>query len=160
MACQRLTEWRPPEVLGVAPEEILDPFYIGLWGITTEKIAIWHEAAALKPEEISEMKGFPAAPGETEGVARVLVDVSRIGEVQPGEILVCRTTAPSWGPVFSKIKAVVTDVGGMMCHSSIVSREYGIPAVTGTGNSTKVVKTGDVIKVVGDKGVVHMVNRV
>ena len=158
--CQRLTEWRPPEVLGIAPEEILDPFYIGLWGITTEKIAIWHEAAALKPEEISEMKGFPAAPGETEGVARVLVDVSRIGEVQPGEILVCRTTAPSWGPVFSKIKAVVTDVGGMMCHSSIVSREYGIPAVTGTGNSTKVVKTGDVIKVVGDKGVVHMVNRV
>ena len=106
------------------------------------------------------MKGFPAAPGETEGVARVLLDVSRIGEVEPGEILVCRTTAPSWGPVFSKIKAVVTDVGGMMCHSSIVSREYGIPAVTGTGNSTKVVKTGDVIKVEGDNGVVHMVKRV
>lgn len=157
--CQRLAEWSPPEVLGIAPAEIQDPFYIGLWGITTERIALWHEAAAIRPEDVSEMKGFPSAPGVAEGVARVLVDVSRIGEVQPGDVLVCRTTAPSWGPVFSKVKAVVADVGGMMCHSSIVSREYGIPAVTGTSNSTKVVKTGDVIRVDGDNGVVQILER-
>ena len=157
--CKRLAEWQPPNVLGVAPAEIQDPFYIGLWGITTERIALWHESADTKPEEITSMKGFQAAPGVAEGPARVLTDVSRIGEVKLGEVLVCRTTAPSWGPVFGKIKAVVADVGGMMSHSAIVSREYGIPAVTGTGNSTLVVKTGDVIKVDGDNGVASIVER-
>ncbi len=152
--CQKLAEWQPPNALGVAPMEIQDPFYIGLWGITTETIAVWHEANAEKPEDITEMKGFAAAFGVVEGAARVLTDVSRIGEVQAGDILVCRTTAPSWGPIFGKIKAVVADVGGMMSHSAIVSREYGIPAVTGTGNSTVVIKTGDIVKVDGDKGVV------
>jgi len=158
--CQILAEWRPPECLGVAPEEILDPFYIGLWGVTTEKVALWHQAAAVEPEEITELSAFPAAPGVVEGTARVLVNVSLIDEVKPGEILVCRTTAPSWGPVFGKIKAVVTDVGGMMCHSAIVSREYGIPAVTGVGFGTRVFKTGDVIRVSGDEGKVTIVRRV
>jgi pyruvate,water dikinase len=157
--CQRLAEWTPPNALGVAPAEIQDPFYIGLWGITTERIAVWHEAATVRPEDVVAMKGFASAPGVAEGVARVLTDVSRIGEVQEGEILVCRTTAPSWGPIFGKVKAVVADVGGMMCHSSIVSREYGIPAVTGTGNSTTAVKTGDLIRVDGDKGVATIVER-
>lgn len=157
--CQKLAQWQPPNALGLAPAEIQDPFYIGLWGITTERIGIWHKAAAEKPEDILEMKGFAAAPGAAEGEARVLTDVSRIGEVQPGDILVCRTTAPSWGPVFGKVKAVVADVGGMMSHSAIVSREYGIPAVTGTGNSTVVIKTGDRLSVDGDKGVVTIIER-
>lgn len=157
--CERLANWTPPNVLGTAPEDIKDPFYIGLWGVTNERVRIWHEATVIKPEEITEMRGFPASPGIAEGVARVLTDVSRIGEVKPGEILVCRTTAPSWGPVFGKVKAVVADIGGMMSHSAIVSREYGIPAVTGTGNSTMVIKTGDMIRVDGGNGVVTILKK-
>ena len=157
--CQKLFEWTPPNVLGVAPAEINDPFYIGLWGITTEIIAEWHEAQAVNLEDVMVMKGFAAAPGVVEGVARVLVDVSKINEVQDGEILVCRTTAPSWGPVFGKVKAVLADVGGMMSHSAIVSREYGIPSVTGIGTGTQVIKNGYVLRVDGDKGVVTIISK-
>ena len=157
--CQRLAEWSPPPILGIAPAEIQDPNYIGLWGITSERIALWHSAEKVRPGEVSEMSGFSASSGVAEGVARVLTDVSKIEEVERGEILVCKTTAPSWGPVFSRAKAVVADLGGIMSHSAIVAREYGIPAVTGTFNSTMVVKTGDVIKVDGDNGVVTIIKR-
>ena len=60
----------------------------------------------------------------------------QIGEVQEGEILVAPLTAPSWAPIFGKIAATVTDIGGMMSHAAIVCREYGLPAVTGTGFAT------------------------
>ena len=54
--------------------------------------------------------------------------------VRPGEILVCTITSPAWAPIFSKIAATVTDIGGIMSHAAIVSREYGLPAVVGTGH--------------------------
>lgn len=157
--CQKLAQWQPPNALGVAPAEIQDPFYIGLWGITTERVGIWHKAESERPEDIFEMKGVAASPGVAEGSARVLTDVTKIEEVQRGDILVCRTTAPSWCQVFGKTMAIVADVGGMMSHSAIVSREYGIPAVTGTGNSTVVVRTGDLLRVDGDKGLVTILKR-
>ena len=61
---------------------------------------------------------------------------TELDDLQEGEILVARITAPSWGPVFGRIGAVVTDIGGMMSHAAIVCREYGLPAVTGTGSAT------------------------
>ncbi|MEE8391771.1 MAG: PEP-utilizing enzyme, partial [Anaerolineae bacterium] len=62
-------------------------------------------------------------------------------------------------PVFSKIKATVTDIGGITSHAAIVCREYGLPAVTGTGTATSVIKTGDTIRVDGDTGVVTIIER-
>ena len=56
--------------------------------------------------------------------------------MRPGEILVCTITSPAWAPIFSKIAATVTDIGGIMSHAAIVSREYGLPAVVGTGTAT------------------------
>jgi len=76
--------------------------------------------------------------------------------VQAGEILVCPITNPSWGPLFSKISAAVTDIGGMMSHASIVCREYGVPAVVGTGFGTKTIKNGQRIRVNGDAGTVSI----
>jgi pyruvate,water dikinase len=157
--CKRLAEWTPPPVLGVAPAEIQDPMYIGLWGITSERIASWHDAVEIQPEEMSEMKGFPSSPGVAEGVARVLAEITEIDNMERDEILVCRSTAPSWGPLFSRVKAVVTDIGGMMSHAALVARDYGIPAVTGTSNSTMIVKTGDIIRVDGNTGVVTIVEK-
>ena len=73
-------------------------------------------------------------------------------QAEQGEILVTRVTAPSWAPVFGKIKATVTDIGGMMSHAAIVCREYGLPAVTGTGSASTTIKTGDLIQVDGSTG--------
>jgi pyruvate,water dikinase len=67
-------------------------------------------------------------------------------------VLVCPITAPSWAPVFTKIAAAVSDIGGMMSHAAIVAREYGLPAVVGTGHATKVIRTGDRVRVDGDSG--------
>ena len=61
-------------------------------------------------------------------------------QIQQGEILVAPVTAPSWAPVFGKIQATVTDIGGMMSHAAIVCREYGLPAVTGTGSASSSIR--------------------
>jgi pyruvate, water dikinase len=78
--------------------------------------------------------------------------------VRSGEILVCTITSPAWAPIFSKIKATVTDIGGIMSHAAIVSREYGLPAVVGTGTATSTIKTGQRIKVDGSTGVVQILD--
>jgi pyruvate,water dikinase len=80
-------------------------------------------------------------------------------DLQSGEILVCPCTNPSWAPVFGKIKGAVTDIGGLTCHAAIVCREYGLPSVTGTGVATSVIKTGDIIRIEGDTGVVTIVEK-
>ena len=75
-------------------------------------------------------------------------------QVLDGEILVAPLTAPSWAPIFGKIGATVTDTGGMMSHAAIVCREYGLPAVTGTGFATSLITTGQRIRVDGSNGTV------
>ena len=67
-------------------------------------------------------------------------------------------TAPSWAPVFPKITAAVSDIGGMMSHAAIIAREYGMPAVVGTGHATKRIKTGDRVRVDGDAGTVKILD--
>jgi len=80
-----------------------------------------------------------------------------VDQIEDGGILVAPITAPSWAPVFPKIKACVTDIGGMMSHAAIVCREYAVPAVTGTGFGTSTIKTGDRIRVDGSSGTVTIV---
>jgi pyruvate,water dikinase len=84
------------------------------------------------------------------------MSVADLDQVRDGEILVCPITAPSWGPIFSRIRATVTDIGGMMSHAAIVCREYGLPAVLGTGVATRVLKTGQKIRVDGNSGTVSV----
>jgi pyruvate,water dikinase len=146
----RLAQWTPPPALGTVPEVITDPTVNLLWGITAERLRAW----AGEGEGDDGVRGYAASPGVVEGVARVVRDVNEIGTVQQGEVLVCPVTAPSWAPVFPKIAAAVSDIGGMMSHAAIVAREYGLPAVVGTGHATKRIKTGDRVRVDGDNGVV------
>jgi pyruvate,water dikinase len=153
-------QWNATPALGVPPEEVAEPFTIMLWGITTEKVKEWLKGVdATAGEDVSEIKGFASSAGVVEGPARVLKRLKDIVDLQPGEILVCPSTNPSWAPVFTKIKAAVTDIGGLTSHAAIVCREYGVPSVTGTGVSTQVIKTGDILKVDGDSGVVQIVQR-
>jgi pyruvate,water dikinase len=133
-----------------------------LWGVTTDKVKEWLKSMGegeVRPEDVSEIKGFASSAGVVEGPARVLKLLKEIVDLQPGEILVSPSTNPSWAPVFTKIKAAVTDIGGLTSHAAIVCREYGVPAVTGTGVATSVIKTGDIIKVDGDTGIITVVER-
>jgi pyruvate, water dikinase len=146
-----LSGWAPPPALGPVPEALNDPAVKMLWGVTDETIQTW-----LGDDDLDEdtVRGYAASPGVVEGVARVLSSVNDIGQIREGEILVCRVTAPSWGPVFGKIGAAVSDIGGTMSHAAIVAREYGMPAVVGTGQATARIRTGDRVRVDGDRGVV------
>ncbi len=151
---EKQIQWEPPVVLGLSPlVPPENPLTVLIFGATPENI---ERAFAVyeKPEEVLEITGLAASPGVAEGLARVLVDVSQLKEVQPGEIIVCSSTNPMWNPVFGKVKAVVTDVGGTMAHAGIVAREYGLPAVVGTGQATKIIKTGDRIRVDGTAGII------
>jgi pyruvate,water dikinase len=149
-----LREWNPMPGLGPVPPEITEPFTVMLWGITTDRVNQWLGDGASG----NQLQGVAGSPGVAEGLARVIVAASQLGEVKEGEILVCPITAPSWGPVFGKIRAAVSDIGGIMSHAAIVSREYGLPAVVGTGRATKVIKTGDRVRVDGDSGVVTVLS--
>ncbi|MDG2175163.1 MAG: PEP-utilizing enzyme [Gammaproteobacteria bacterium] len=146
-----LKEWEAPPAIGPMPDNIEDPALQMLWGITTETLHTW---AAPSVENENELLGYAASSGVVEGVAKVLRGISDFGEINEGDILVCPITHPSWSPLFSKIKAAVSDIGGTMSHMAIVAREYGMPAVVGTGEATKRIKTGQRIRVDGDSGVV------
>jgi phosphohistidine swiveling domain-containing protein len=150
---ERLSQWTPPPALGLVPDVISDPTVNLLWGVTADRLRAW--AAG---DGDSGVHGYAASPGVVEGVARVVRDVNEIGTVQQGEVLVCPVTAPSWAPVFPKIAAAVSDIGGMMSHAAIIAREYGLPAVVGTGHATKQIKTGDRVRVDGDNGTVTILD--
>jgi pyruvate,water dikinase len=147
-----LQQWSAPPALGVPPEVVTEPFTVMLWGITSDSVAAWLNAGEGGEEGV--LSGFAASPGVVEGPARVIFTADQIGEIEDGEILVAPLTAPSWAPVFGKIQATVTDVGGMMSHAAIVCREYGLPAVTGTAFGTKTIQNGQLIRVDGNAGTV------
>ena len=131
-----------------------EPFTIMLYGITTERVSQWLTGAT----DASELTGMAASPGVAEGIARVVTGPDDLDQLQPGEVLIARITAPSWGPVFGRIAATVTDIGGMMSHAAIVCREYGLPAVTGTGSATAAIKNGQRVRVDGFNGTVTILD--
>jgi len=100
------------------------------------------------------IKGVPTSPGEVTGTARVLHGPEDFDQMEFGDILVAGITTPAWTPLFAMASAVVTDIGGPLSHGSIVAREYGIPAVLGTGVATRKIRSGQVITVNGNDGTV------
>jgi pyruvate,water dikinase len=150
-----LAEWakhETPPALGPVPDVIDDPAIVMLWGITRESLETWLQAG--DDGASNEIKGFAASSGVAEGPARVVKSVEEIGRLQQGDILVCQITNPTWAPIFQKIAGAVSDIGGSMSHAAIVAREYGLPAVVGTGSATSRIKDGQRIRVDGGRGVV------
>jgi pyruvate, water dikinase len=152
----KFRSWTPPDAMGTVPDTITEPFTIVLWGITSESMSHWAKLKTIAEGDVTKIIGFPGSPGIVEGVVRVCRTVKEIGELKEGEILVAPTTSPSWAPAFQKIKAAVTDVGGVMCHAAIVCREYGLPAIVGTGSATSRLKTGQKIRLDGAKGEIEI----
>jgi pyruvate,water dikinase len=153
-AYEALRQWRPEPALGPVPEVVTDALQVMLWGLTTDRLRGWLDSGTATGDEL---RGVPASPGVAEGPARVVLDAAHLDEVQPGEVLVCPITAPSWVPLtFNRIVAAVSDIGGTMSHAAIVSREYGLPAVVGTGTGTLRIRTGQRVRVDGDAGTVRI----
>jgi pyruvate, water dikinase len=149
----KFKQFRPPKALGTPPEVITEPFTIMLWGITSDSVSTW---LGNDEDDPNSVKGMAASPGVAEGKARLVFGPEDIDLVEDGEILVAPITAPSWAPVFPKIRACVTDIGGMMSHAAIVCREYDVPAVTGTVFGTERIRNGQMIRVDGSTGVVTL----
>ncbi|MBN1136266.1 MAG: phosphoenolpyruvate synthase, partial [Anaerolineae bacterium] len=103
------------------------------------------------------LKGVAASPGKVTAPARVLLGPGDFHKMQPGDILVAEMTTPAWTPLFAMAAGIVTDVGGPLSHGSIVAREYGIPAVLGTGVATQRIQNGQAITVDGAAGLVSLV---
>jgi phosphohistidine swiveling domain-containing protein len=101
-----------------------------------------------------ELNGLGVSPGAVTGKARVILRADTEEQLLAGEILVAPFTDPGWTPYFVPAAAIVMDEGGVISHGSIIAREYGIPAVVNAGGATRIIKTGQTIRVDGDRGVV------
>jgi pyruvate,water dikinase len=98
--------------------------------------------------------GHPASAGRATGQARLIHGSQDFEDFANGEVLVAKATSPAWTPLFARAAAVVTDGGTLAAHASLVAREYGIPAVVGTGNATSCLHTGQIVTVDGNAGTV------
>ncbi len=144
-----------PPALGPVPDVIDDPAIVMLWGITRESLDRWLQAGSDPGG--NEIRGFAASSGVAEGPARIVKSPEEIWRLRHGDILVCQITNPTWAPIFQKISGAVSDIGGSMSHAAIVAREFGLPAVVGTGNATSRIKDGQRIRVDGGRGVVTII---
>ncbi|WP_127128727.1 PEP-utilizing enzyme [Georgenia sp. SYP-B2076] len=144
-----------PPAYGIPPEQVTDPFAVMNYGVTTERVADW---LGTGEGGSTTLTGGPGSLGVVEGPVRVLKSEKDLPELLPGEILVAPITAPSWAPAFAVASGVITDIGGMMCHAAIVCREYGIPAVVGTGFATARLTTGQRVRIDGKAGTVTILD--
>jgi pyruvate,water dikinase len=111
----------------------------------------------LPPSGGDVMRGLPASAGVVQGPARVLFREEQMDELQPGEVLVVHTTDVGWTPLFLVAAGVVTELGGPLSHAAIVAREFGVPSVVNVVGATRAIRTGDVLRVDGDRGTVERV---
>jgi rifampicin phosphotransferase len=101
--------------------------------------------------------GIPASAGRASGPARIIRSASEFDRVQRGDVLVASMTTTAWTPLFGRVAAIVTDNGGVGAHASIVAREYGLPAVVGTGNATTRFHDGELLEVDGSSGTIRRI---
>ena len=123
-----------------------------VWSLKKSPI---QKPAAIVTEKKIILKGLPSSPGVGAGKAHVILTVDGVSEFQSGEVLVTQMTTPDWVPTMKKAKAIVTDAGGMTCHAAIVSRELGIPCITGTKSGTQTIPNGQEVTVDAKMGVVY-----
>lgn len=139
---------KPPNFLGTVTEWSAhdEPWKVTNWGWKLEK----------RGRVGGSITGVAASPGVASGTARVVLTPKDFEKIRSGDIVVCEMTNPAWMTVFPKLKALVTDAGGIGSHSAVTAREFGIPAVVGTAIGTKEIKSGANVRVDGDSGRVDL----
>ncbi len=105
---------------------------------------------------VTRIVGTSASPGVVSGVVRVIESIEHLSEVRENDILVTTNTDPGWTSVFAKLGGLVTETGGILSHGAVVSREYGIPAVTAVKDATSILKTGQRITLDGGEGILYL----
>jgi rifampicin phosphotransferase len=146
---RRKQVWRGQ--LRATPPQLLPK---GAWG---DMFRRWMPAAS-EEQTGDVIKGIGGSMGTVTAPARVLGGPQDFGQMQPGDVLVASITTPAWTSLFAMASGVVTDIGGPLSHSSIVAREYGIPAVLGTAVATRRITSGQLIRVDGDAGTVKLLD--
>jgi pyruvate,water dikinase len=116
--------------------------------------AVEKEAGASEVDTSELITGVAASPGHAVGEARVIHSLRELTRIKPGDILVTNSTDPGWTPVFLLIRGLVLETGGVLAHGTVLSREYGLPAVTSVHNATKIIKDGDIINIDGGRGTI------
>jgi pyruvate,water dikinase len=102
--------------------------------------------------------GVAASPGVIEGTVRVVLDVAS-AQLEPGEILVAKDTDPAWASLMFLSGGLIADIGGVMSHTAVVARELGLPCVVATSNATRVLHSGDVVRLDGTRGRIEILSR-
>ncbi|MCE3011875.1 MAG: hypothetical protein LW878_02305 [Proteobacteria bacterium] len=102
------------------------------------------------------LRGIGCSKGIVRGRVRVILEVSESHQLEAGEILVTRFTDPGWTPVMVRAKAIITEVGGILSHAAVISREFGIPAILNVTEVTRMLKTGDYVEVDGSSGTIEL----
>ena len=138
----RYQEIRPPMVVGKAP--------------TAPTVADRFDGPRVLAHTTDELRGTGASPGIVRGQARVALGPEDFGRIQPGDIIVCPSSNPSWVPVFAIAGGLVTNTGGVICHAAVVAREFGLPAVVGVTDATELVADGRQVEIDGGRGIVHL----
>ncbi|MBI5948845.1 MAG: hypothetical protein HY875_11970 [Chloroflexi bacterium] len=145
----RQAQIKPPPVMGTPPPADMppDPLVSKFFGLAID--ASWHGRT---------LKGLACSAGIVTGPAKVLLSLDDAWKLEPGDIMVCRTTMPAWTPLFGIAAAVVTDAGGPLSHCAIVAREYRIPCVAGTQVATHEITDGMRLRVDGAAGTVELLD--
>ena len=140
----------PPFHLGHSTPHNDDPFFVAM---VDKMLGLLPVEPSTDPDVIT---GVAASPGTVQGVAKVVRSLTEASKLQPGDIMICEMTVPTWVPLFATVKAVVADSGGILSHCAIVAREFHLPAVVGTRVGTEVIKDGMRVTVDGTKGLVRI----
>ena len=146
-------------------EDRLNKVIAEIQGKKISDVAVWQQRQRevkldSKNTDSQKIKGVTASRGKCEGVAFVVSDMDSIGEVPEGCVLVAVMTTPDYLPAMRKAVGIVTDFGGVMSHPAIVSRELGIPCIVGTKKASFTIRTGDVVRINGNKGTVEILAKV
>ena len=139
----------------------LEPPYLVMRGEPVPPISSWPKRKAAAVGDAApvgtEMKAIGGSPGVVTAKTRVILDLADADSLQPGEILVCTTTDPSWVPLFMIASAVICEIGAQASHAVIVSRELGVPCVVSLANASKTLPSGTTVELDGSAGTVRVV---
>jgi phosphohistidine swiveling domain-containing protein len=142
-AHERQRRSRPPKFVGKAPDAEDGP-------------ADRFDGANIESTEVDLLRGTGASAGVVRGPARVVLTSNEFDRIQPGDIIVCPSSNPSWVPVFTIAGGLVTNTGGVLSHAAVVAREFGLPAVVGVAGATTNVADGRMVEIDGAAGTVRL----
>jgi phosphohistidine swiveling domain-containing protein len=135
---------------------ITPPHYVGKAPNPASGPADRFDGAAIESTEADVLRGTGASAGIVRGPARVVLTSNEFDRIQPGDVIVCPSSNPSWVPVFTIAGGLVTNTGGVLSHAAVVAREFGLPAVVGVAGATTAVRDGQTIEIDGTAGTIRL----